>query len=253
MENNCLCEDDRNENQRDDSVNKGMADIGLAGNDCGVAVCGNDDEKYGVTPSEGGKRIARIISMVLNPLLMPLYFIVLLLYGGTMLLFLPVQTKIFFIFTVLLNTLIVPLLFIGFLKSTGQIKSFKLIDEKDRILPLIVTAFCYAVCAYIIKDMLMAFVVKRVLMAGAACILFATAVTYYWKISLHMVALGGGLAILIIITVSKLGFLQPWIIALIAGSGLVASARLYLGCHTPMQIVVGFLTGFTIAFMVMLF
>lgn len=209
-------------------------------------------EQEGLVAHGVWKKMAHVISTMFNPLVMPFYSIILLLYGHTIMYYLPVRTKMFFILAILLNTAVVPMLFIVVLKATGYVKTINIVDRKDRVLPLIVTAFCYAICAYMIRDLMIAFVVKRILVSGAVCVLFAAVVTYFWKISLHMIAMGGGLAILVIITVSKIGLLQPWIIAAVIGSGLVAASRLYLGRHTPVQIAAGFFSGLVIASGIML-
>lgn len=223
--------------------------VGTVSEDAGACPAGEDD---GICPGGIWEKLARIISFVLNPLVMPVYSILLLLYGRTVMYFLPVRTKLFFLFAVLLNTFIVPVLFIGFLKTTGYVKSFDLNDKRDRVLPLIVTAFCYAVCAYMVKNLMVAFIVKRILVSATVCVLCAAGVSFFWKISLHMIAAGGGLAILILITISKIGFLQPWIIALVVSSGFLASARLYLGKHNPAQVAGGFFLGFAVSGSVML-
>lgn len=210
-----------------------------------------DTEDVDYPPTVWGK-LSRILSLVMGPLLLPVYAILILLYGRTIMAYVPGRTKMFFILVVTLNTLIVPALFIGFLKTTGHISKLNLKDRSDRILPLLVTALCYALCAYMVSSYMIGFLVRKIMISGAVCILFAAVVSFFWKISLHMVALGGTLAILILLTVANIGFFQPWIIALVVISGLTASARLYLGRHTPLQVAAGFFAGFFIASFVML-
>lgn len=83
------------------------------------------------------------------------------------------------------------------------------------------------------------------ILASTFTIIVATIITYFWKISLHMVGMGGLLAItLICARIMPLLALKLVPIAVVC-AGLVGFARLYLQAHSQNQIYIGFAVGFS--------
>jgi hypothetical protein len=82
-------------------------------------------------------------------------------------------------------------------------------------------------------------------------ILGAAIITFFWKISVHSLGIGGIVGILLIISSmvpeSPVNYL---LLAAILISGIVLSARLKLQAHTQAQVYVGFLLGLFISFMI---
>jgi membrane-associated phospholipid phosphatase len=87
----------------------------------------------------------------------------------------------------------------------------------------------------------------------AICVSLAFIVNFFWKISLHSIALGGFLGWLLSIQYSFADtyLLYQFIFVAFLG-GIVAWARLYLQQHTIWQILVGYLLGFGICFFTLL-
>lgn len=196
--------------------------------------------------------LSRAISTVMHPFVVPAIAIVVLLFSNTILSGIPLNLKWLFVSVILLNTLCVPVLFLLVLRTTGLIDSFSLQTTRDRIAPLAVMVVCYVVCVFMIPDTIVAFLIRKFLFAAIACVLLAFVVNFYWKISLHMVASGGALAMLMIVNISNFGTMLWPMVALVLAIGALASARLYLGSHNPAQVTVGFLGGFAVASATML-
>lgn len=196
--------------------------------------------------------LSRTISTVLSPLLMPLIAVMALLFGNTLLGYIPGKVKLYYTLVILLNTCVVPIMCIGLLHSMGIVKGLLLGSRKDRVLPLMITALCYVVCAFMIQGMMGSYLITKFLLAGAACITLAFIVTFYWKISIHMLGCGGTLAMLLTIHLGGIGDFLYTVIAMIAGCGALASARMYLGAHTPLQVAAGFTGGMVVATAVIL-
>lgn len=74
------------------------------------------------------------------------------------------------------------------------------------------------------------------LIAGASSIAAALVVSFWWKLSIHMVAVGG------VLTVCALIF-GPAVLALTPLVPIVGWARIELTAHTPAQVAVGALLG----------
>ena len=197
--------------------------------------------------------LARVVSTILQPLLMPLYAMLIMLNGSSyMALLFPPQVKMFLIITVIICTLVVPALFIFFLNAIGALEDLRMNNRKERMVPLIVIMLTYALCAFIIMRKVSVDLAFTGMMAAIACIALALIVTPFWKISLHMTGIGGVYAILLLLGIREPGdFTTPMMVATLL-VGLLAWSRLYLGRHTPAQVSAGFFGGFMASILVFL-
>ena len=135
-------------------------------------------------------RLSKAVSVVLHPFLVPLYMVLLLLLAGTVYSLYPLKVKIYLIWVTLLFTTIIPVLVIALLKSYRKIGDADLSDRKERFIPLLAMIACYTLCAVAIARIPSAQMLSRFMFAGACCVAVCLFVSFYWKISLHMTALG---------------------------------------------------------------
>lgn len=103
-----------------------------------------------------------------------------------------------------------------------------------------------------ISDALVAFLIRKFLFAAVGCVFMGLVVSFFWKISLHMISVGGALALLFIVNISGFGTMLWVLIVGVLLTGALASSRLYLGRHTPLQVAAGFVGGFIVACAAML-
>ena len=190
---------------------------------------------------------ARGISVVMHPLLMPLYGALALFYGNTLWAVATPRLKTFFVMMVLLNALIVPGVCITALILLKYMGNFATASHRERVIPLTVVALCYVACLYILADISIAFLFNRFIMAALAGTLAALIFSYFWKISVYMIGAGGVFGLLLLLSVSGFGAVLTLLVLFTLLSGLLASARLYMGYHTPAQIGVGFLVGVVVS------
>ena len=186
-------------------------------------------------------RLSRAVSVVLHPLVMPLYVILLLVAGPTQLSYFPASVKFYLLWVTVLYTAVIPLL------SVGRISSLAIDDRRERILPLAIGIVCYLLCAATVARIPSAMIVRKFMLAGACCELFCLAVTFYWKISLHLAAQGAAAALLVLLTFGNAGNLTGALAVAVLAAGALASARLWLGCHTIRQVAAGYAGGFIVA------
>jgi len=172
-------------------------------------------------------RLSKAVSVVLHPFLVPLYMVLLLLLAGTVYSLYPLKVKIYLIWVTLLFTTIIPVLVIALLKSYRKIGD--------------------ALCAVAIARIPSAQMLSRFMFAGACCVAVCLFVSFYWKISLHMTALGAAVAFIVLINIASGGGLFAAFVAALLAAGALGSARLKLGYHTLSQVAVGFATGFIVA------
>ena len=192
-------------------------------------------------------RLSKALSVVLHPLFVPFYVMLLLVAGPTQLSYFPTSVKFYLLWVTALYTAVIPLLSVGLLRSMGRITSLAIDDRRERILPLVIGIVCYLLCAATVARIPSAMSVRKFMLAGACCELFCLAVTLYWKISLHLATQGAVAAFLILLTFGNAGNLTGALAVAVLCAGALASARLWLGCHTIRQIAAGYAGGFITA------
>jgi hypothetical protein len=69
-------------------------------------------------------------------------------------------------------------------------------------------------------------------------------ISFRWKISIHMIGLGGLSAFLLLMSYLQDVNLLYYLVSTLLASGLAASSRLFLNAHTPEQIYSGYFLGF---------
>jgi hypothetical protein len=71
-------------------------------------------------------------------------------------------------------------------------------------------------------------------------------ITLKWKISAHMVGLGGIVGLIVSIDIFLHSNVLLYLILFLFLSGIAGTSRLLLNCHSPAQIYSGFWLGFMI-------
>lgn len=156
------------------------------------------------------------------------------------------------ILVVWLTTFVIPVLSLVILKFTGNIRSLKLTERKDRIVPFFYIAMFYGFTAYYFTEQILVTGVASGIFILAAVIIFLGAIiTMFWQISAHALGVGGAVGMLLMITLwmPENRFKERLLVAVLM-AGLVMMARLKLQVHTPAQVYSGFLLGLFVSFMI---
>jgi hypothetical protein len=158
-----------------------------------------------------------------------------------------------FVSMIFTSTALIPATALLFLWKLGTIKSVRIEDQKERNWPLLFGATIYFAAYYMLQKMPIPPFILLFLLGAILGILVSLAINLKWKISLHMIGIGGLCgATAIILFLQEAG--SPLILtSLFFIAGLLGTARLYLEAHSPAQIFVGFLTGFSLQFILILF
>lgn len=190
------------------------------------------------------KHTARIISWVLHPILMPTYALLLFFSQHVyFVLILPERLKIALTIMVFINTALLPSLIIWFMARRGLISNIYLEHRSERILPYAITALAYFTTFFLMRNQELPPIYQRLILGGAALLVFAAGVSLFWKISAHTLALGGMTGAFLVLYLT--GFLNTPLLFLImvVCSGLVGFARLALNTHNPAQVYAGYVAG----------
>ena len=146
-------------------------------------------------------------------------------------------------------TYVVPVLLLLFLRNFGFIKDFQVSTIKERRVPVI---FMILILYFLGNTILQIPVIRNlgILFYGTSLSLICIYLLFSAKLksSLHLVSMGNMLGFFLIMTnINSLSML-PIIILLVLLSGILASSRLYLKAHTPIELLIGFSLGIVCQF-----
>jgi membrane-associated phospholipid phosphatase len=196
-------------------------------------------------------QIAKAISYILNPLLMPTIGIFLIFYSGTYLSYIPQEGKNLILSIVFTGTFIVPLCFVPLYLYLKIIRNVEIEERSQRIIPYIITLVAFLCTFYLIRRIPIPFINSYIL---AICLsLFVnTLILLKWKISTHLIGAGGIVSLIIGLIFRMNADIVLLLILSILLSGILGYSRLVLKAHAPKEIYLGFFVGFSIVSAVML-
>lgn len=190
------------------------------------------------------KSLANVISVLLHPLLMPLYCMALIFFNHN---YLSIAVKpglqniVYGI--VFITTFLMPSLSTLFLLFRGQVQSLHMPTREERILPFIITSIYFFICYYLIRQLPLPQMISSIIRGAVLSLVLAMIINFKWRISIHMVGIGGATGMLFALTQLIFANYNLTIMILILISGVLGSVRIYAGGHTPAQIYTGFLIG----------
>ena len=193
-------------------------------------------------------KLANILSVIFHPFLITLYSFLLIFISGSYITYLPSSIKLIMLIVIFFNTLLIPIISLFILKRLGLIKSFYLEKHRERIVPIIITSIPYFFTLYLMARLPVPQVLLKIIESGVLVLLVAALISYWWKISLHLMGIGGLSGFLLACAVQNYFSALPLIMIVFVVAGLLASARLKNGDHKPAQVYAGYLTGLTIVF-----
>jgi hypothetical protein len=197
--------------------------------------------------------LAKIITVVFHPLLMPVYGMAIILSAPTLYGYLPFAVKKLIILIMLVNNVLLPLSLLPFFIHMNIISSWTISERKERNIPLAITTLLYCTTSFIFFRFPVPVFLKSFIYASAFLSLMVTLINFRWKISLHSVGAGALIALVIILSLKMYTPLIWYLISSVIAGGLVLSSRLKLNYHNPYQVWFGFFTGFVGLTLIMMF
>ena len=189
-------------------------------------------------------RLAKIISIVFHPLLMPVYGLAIIFSAPTLFGYLPFNVKRLLILIMLVNNVLLPLSLLPFFIHRNIISSWTIIERKERNIPLIISTLLYCTSSFIIFRFPIPVFLKSFIFGASILSLIVTVINFWWKISLHSVGAGALISLVLILSLKMLTPLEWYLIPVVIITGLVLSSRLKLNLHSPAQVWIGLFTGF---------
>lgn len=189
---------------------------------------------------------AWLISFVFHPLFIPLFvsYFILFLHPGYFIGFNNEQRWMVFL-RIAINMVAFPLFSVVLLKAVGFIDSVFLKTQRDRIIPYIGCGIFFFWMYLVFRNqseipvILTSFIFGVFLASSAALI-----ANIYYKISMHAIGCGGLLGVLFMILSDSptSSLIIPLMIGFLM-TGLVCTARMIMGHHSPKEIYMGLFVG----------
>jgi hypothetical protein len=189
-------------------------------------------------------RIASLLSAVLHPLILPTLGMIILFNLNTYLSYsIPGQAKKFILLIVFINSAIAPVLSILLLKKTGFIKDVMLDERSERMLPLLLSAIYFFITYYLLRKVALPSLLYFYIIGATVLVLLTLIITFRWKISIHMVSMGGFTGFLISLALLLHIDIDLLLILTFLASGLLGTARIKLNAHDLPQVFAGYAMG----------
>jgi hypothetical protein len=204
---------------------------------------------------------ARIVSFVFHPLLMPTYLFLLFAIAFPVGLEpIPAGAQQIFLILIFIITFVLPVLNVAILKTLGAITpsglpfktffsvtSFMMFERRQRFLPFILTSLIYLAITFLfywksrigLNDNFM-----KILLIIDLLVVLGTVITFFYKISIHSLAVWGVIGILIPLNkITEVNTLFYPALGAVIIAGFVMSSRLVLQSHTLKEVMWGAIAG----------
>jgi len=188
-------------------------------------------------------KISKILSYILHPIFMPLIVIwILLNYVEYFQLVFSNYTKPLYII-IAVFTLILPLISSVLFVIFKKVESLEMRTKEERNGPIFVSIMIMIIGYPFFKSISqLSPYLTSVYLSSVFILIIAFLITKRWKISLHMLGIGGATGSFIALNYI-FGGMFFWVILFLFLSGLLVSARLNLKAHNRSQVYAGFLLG----------
>ncbi len=191
--------------------------------------------------------LSRLFSVLFHPLIIPTLGILILFRLNTYVgLVVSDPAKRFVLIVVFVNTALAPALATLLLKRAGIIKDVLLGERSERLFPLLLTALFYILTYYLLKQIQLPSLIYYYVIGATLLVLICLIVTFNWKISIHMISMGGVTGFLIATALLLRTDVSLLVMLAVLLSGIVGSSRIWLNAHTPTQVYVGFVLGLAV-------
>ncbi|MFZ1687803.1 MAG: hypothetical protein WAU70_10300 [Flavobacteriales bacterium] len=162
--------------------------------------------------------------------------------------FMPPQAMWFNHIVIAVMTGLFPLIGAALMLRTRRVNGLTMDERKQRIAPMVSTLLYYCLTYWLLRKYPHHPAALSLFLGCIVSLIAVLAVTFMWKISMHMAGIGGlvgGLAALQILFGS---FSVLVLVPLVLIVGLLGTARLVDSDHTPAQIYSGAVLGFGCVF-----
>ncbi len=187
---------------------------------------------------------ARWISVLLHPIFMPLITIALAMQVDPhVAYFLPLHLRGVTLMMLGVMTVAFPFTSILLLLRARMITSIHMPTREERVVPYGMMVIYLGMTYYLLRHSPLDMIVRSIMLGMIVALFLTTLITVWWKISIHMVGIGGLLGVTAALAAIHSLPLLPVLAGIILLSGVLGTARMLDGGHTIGQVVGGFALG----------
>lgn len=186
--------------------------------------------------------LAKAMSLISSPFYLPLVGLAALFTFSYFSLY-PLSYKAFVLLLVYVFTIFMPTTLIRAYHRYHGWTPFELGSRERRMMPYVASILCYFSCYYVMALLHVPQLMGSIVVAGLATQMVCAIINMWWKISVHMAAIGAMSGALVAFGFRFMFNPVWWLCGIIILAGLVGSSRMILRQHTLPQIYVGFIIG----------
>jgi hypothetical protein len=194
------------------------------------------------------KFISKIFSYIFHPLLAPTIGIVIILNTIEHLSAIHPDAKKWLYILVFVTTFLFPAISLLFLLWQKLITNIELNDKKERLLPIIITLTFYYLGYYFLGINNVSGLLRAFYLSAIISISLSFFINIFWKISAHMIGIGGIIGLILVISFKQNLNLELILIIAVLIAGIIGTSRIKLKAHTNLQIIAGFYLGLITVF-----
>lgn len=199
-------------------------------------------------------KFAQFISVLAHPLFMPSYAFSLLMYTNPYInMMISDSTKNVVIIILSLFTIVLPTLTAIILKQLRVIDSIYMKTTEERKWPFVFTLAWYYMAFQLLAKLYIPQSFLLLMLGAISAIGLSLIITLRWKVSIHMLGIGGLIGAIIGISHRFQFDHSNLIMLLLIFAGLIGFARLKTHSHNYRQVYVGFLLGFLVEWISVLY
>jgi membrane-associated phospholipid phosphatase len=154
---------------------------------------------------------------------------------------------------IFIGTALIPATTLFLFSKLGIIKSVRIEEQRERNFPLLLGSLIYFGTFYLLRNKDIPVFILLFLLGAILGILISLVVNLRWKISLHMIGIGGLCGGLTVIYYYLQEGNPLWLGVWFMLAGILGTARLIVNAHTPLQVLAGFVLGFAAEFLLAFF
>ena len=198
-------------------------------------------------------KLSKFISFAFHPILMPTYAILLLFtFSPLFSEFMSIKQKTQIIKLAVVFTFLLPIFSVIILKKFKIVSSFYMENQKERRWPLLFALGWFYLLLRLLETLHTHYIIVTLMLGAMLILLISAMISNFWKISLHMLGIGGVLGAFLAIH-TLFGGNIFLITSLLFCAGLVGFARVNENAHNLKQAYLGFIIGTCIEFLIFYF
>ena len=198
------------------------------------------------------EKIAKIISAVFHPVILPFLGFLLLFGTGLYSSMLTSDARNYILLVVFFSTATLPMLSVAMLALNPKFDVL-MPNSRDRIIPLLFSSVFYYIGYILLSRVHFLPVFKLFMIASVLVIVLLLLISFKWNISIHMAAIGSVTATFFALSFRAGTNPVVAIITVVILSGLIGTARLLMNKNSLPQVAAGYVLGFIILYPVIYF